>query len=74
MRFFHAHNWREIARIVAPPTMPFKTLPSSGILACQFERFVFGVTTVIMECAECGRLEKIEAVGKPASGDQEARC
>jgi len=69
INLWHIHQWLEAERAYAPPVCgEFK----SGSLTQELARMVlFGCTTIILRCKECGALKttsipgKIEAVKEP---------
>ena len=60
MGLFHKHNWVKVKETYAPPYIPTWQAASQDL----FERAACGITTIIWECQECGKIYKEEMLGK----------
>ena len=63
----HKHDWELVARTVSEP----KTISASSLTATAsqdfWDKLVFGMTTYVWECAECGAIRKQECLGTETS-------
>ena len=59
MTFFHTHKFHEVERT-------FSGRVKAQHMECSeelVERLTMGVTTIIQQCSECGRLRTTEVIG-----------
>ena len=67
----HRCHWEEIERVHAPPST--RAVEVQQISIGQLDRFVFGVTTIILRCSKCGKLKMFTVLGdgcKPRPGGE----
>ncbi len=65
MSWFHKHEWERIDVAHAPAQMDLEVKGNmSGDTALKL---AYGVTTFIYKCEVCGKLKKIECLGKGES-------
>jgi hypothetical protein len=62
MSLWHRHQWRIEGQAYAPPRPElYKGTTISTYLA---ERVTWGVTTFVLRCSKCGRVETKEVLGE----------
>lgn len=66
MIFFHRHSWTEIERIYARPRKITTLIDEAltGMSEDLARQLLFGVTTIVYRCSECGAIKKLEVLGK----------
>jgi hypothetical protein len=65
VRFRHTHRWEIAAKTFAPPAYGLE-LGACTMSEHMAERLTFGVTTVLLKCADCGRTRTEEMLGPEA--------
>lgn len=55
-----SHRWREIATTYAPPVA---SSIQGALDMATAKSVMFGVTTLVWECQDCGKLRRLECLG-----------
>lgn len=62
MNLFHRCVWKERERVVVQP-MTFESFRVSKCSEEQANRIMFGMTTIVLACVECGDYKAVEVIG-----------
>ena len=66
MKIWHRHSWTEIERIYARPRKITDLIDEAlaGLSEDLARQLLFGVTSIIYRCSECGAIKTVEVLGK----------